>query len=249
MDEPILVTGGTGTLGRVLVERLRARGAMPRVLSRKQGEGRVVGDLATGDGLDVALAGARTILHLASSPEGDAAAAASLIDAARRAGTEPHLVFISIVGIDRIPLPYYRAKLEVERLVEASGLPWTVLRATQFPDLLVSLFGVLARSPVLPVAKGVAFQPVDVHDVAQRLVELASGPPRGRVADMGGPEVLPMDDLARRWLAATGRRRPVLPLPIPGAIGKALRAGANLTPEHAAGSITFERYLAAGARA
>jgi uncharacterized protein YbjT (DUF2867 family) len=164
MDEPILVTGGTGTLGRVLVERLRARGAMPRVLSRKQGEGRVVGDLATGDGLDVALAGARTILHLASSPEGDAAAAASLIDAARRAGTEPHLVFISIVGIDRIPLPYYRAKLEVERLVEASGLPWTVLRATQFPDLLVSLFGVLARSPVLPVAKGVAFQPVDVHD-------------------------------------------------------------------------------------
>jgi uncharacterized protein YbjT (DUF2867 family) len=153
----------------VLVERLRARGATPRVLSRKPGERRVVGDLATGDGLDADLASVRTVLHLASSPKSDADAAATLIDAARRAGTEPHLIYISIVGIDRIPLPYYRAKLEVERLVEASGLPWTALRATQFPDLLVSLFGSLA--------KGVAFQPVDVHDVAERLVDLPAGSP------------------------------------------------------------------------
>jgi uncharacterized protein YbjT (DUF2867 family) len=249
MDEPILVTGGTGTLGRVLVERLRAGGATPRVLSRKPGEGRVVGDLASGDGIDAALADARTILHLASSPKGDAAAAATLIDAARRAGTEPQLIYISIVGIDRVPLPYYRAKLEVEGLVEASGLPWTILRATQFPDLLVSLFGRFSRSPVLPVATGVAFQPVDAHDVAERLVELAAGPPKGRAPDMGGPEILPMEELARRWLAATSRRRPVLPVPIPGVIGKALRAGANLTPEHADGRLTFEQYLAAGARA
>jgi uncharacterized protein YbjT (DUF2867 family) len=96
-------------------------------------------------------------------------------------------VYVSIVGVDRIPYGYYRAKLATETVVEESGLPWTILRATQFHDLIRRIAGVLAKSPVVPVPAGVRFQPVDVHEVAARVVELATGTPAGRVDDMGGP--------------------------------------------------------------
>ncbi len=162
-------------------------GLDPRVLSRRPGEGRVTGDLRTGAGLDAAVRGASVILHCATAPRGDTAAAAALVAAARRGGDIRHLVHISIVGVDRVPLTYYREKLAVERLVKTAGLPWTILRATQFHDLLVRIFSALRRSPVLPVLAGVAFQPVDVRDVAARLVELALGDPAGRVPDLGGP--------------------------------------------------------------
>ena len=241
----VLVTGGTGTLGRALVPLLDD----PRVLSRRDGPGRAVGDLDTGAGLDAAVAGASVVVHLASRPRGDSAATARLVDAARRAGT-PHLVHVSIVGADRIPLPYYREKVRSERLVEESGLPWTILRATQFHDLLAGLFAAAARAGALPVLAGTSFQPIAVDDVAARLAALAAGPPQGRAADLGGPEVRTMADLARAWSAATGRRRPVLPLRLPGAIARGYRSGAHLAPAHAEGVVTFEQYLAAsqGAR-
>ncbi|MDD7967254.1 SDR family oxidoreductase [Actinomycetospora lemnae] len=239
----VLVTGGTGTLGRALVPLLDG----PRVLSRREGPGRVVGDLATGEGLDAALAGVGTVVHLASRPTGDATATARLVDAARRAGAE-HLVHISIVGADRIPLPYYREKVRSEQLVEGSGLPWTILRATQFHDLLAMLFRATARVGVLPVLAGTSFQPVAVGDVAARLADLVTGAPSGRAPDLGGPEVRAMDDLARTWARATGTRRPVLPLRLPGAIARGFRDGLHLAPEHADGVVTFEQYLAAGVR-
>jgi uncharacterized protein YbjT (DUF2867 family) len=235
----VLVTGGTGTLGRRLVPLL----GDARVLSRRDGPGRLVGDLDTGEGLDAAVTGASVIVHLASRPRRDAAATARLVDAARGAGT-PHLVHVSIVGADRIPLPYYREKVRSERLVASSGLPWTILRATQFHDLLATLFAATARTGLLPVLAGTSFQPIAVSDVAARLAELAGGPPQGRAADIGGPEVRAMDDLARAWLRATGRRRPVLPLRLPGGIARGFRAGAHLTPEHADGVVTFEQWLA-----
>jgi uncharacterized protein YbjT (DUF2867 family) len=243
MDEAILVTGATGTLGRAVVDRLRQAGAEPRVLSRHAGPGRVVGDLRTGAGIDDAVRGAHVIVHAATGPRGDPVMARTLIDAARRGGADPHLIYVSIVGIDRIPLGYYRQKLAVERLVEASGLPWTIQRATQFHDLLAAMFGALSRSPIVPVLTRTRFQPVDVRDVAARLEQLADHEPAGRVPDLGGPQVRPMDDLAHTWLAATGRRRAVLPVPLPGSLGRAFRRGWNLTPERADGRITFEEYL------
>jgi uncharacterized protein YbjT (DUF2867 family) len=240
----VLVTGGTGTLGRALVARLD----QPRVLSRRAGPGRTVGDLRRGTGLDAAVEGASVIVHCATAPRGDASATGRLVEAARRAG-RPHLVYVSIVGTDRIPLPYYREKLRAERLVSGSGLPWTILRATQFHDLLVSLFAATARVGVVPALTGTAFQPIDVTDVAARLAAIVDGPPQGLAAPLGGPEVRPMADLARAWLAATGRRRPVVPLRLPGAIAGGFRAGANLTPAHAEGVVTFEQFLAARAGA
>ncbi|MFD0313702.1 SDR family oxidoreductase [Streptomyces flavalbus] len=237
----ILVTGGTGTLGRHVTERLRADGHEVRVLSRTTQPYAV--DLREGGGaLDAALDGVETVVHCASSPRGDERAAANLITAARRAGVS-HLVYISIVGVDRVPFGYYRTKLAVERQIEESGLGWTVLRTTQFHDLLARLFGMLCKAPVLLLPAGVRDQPVEVAEVAARLAELAAGPPVGRAADLGGPEVRDLTSLARAYLRATGRRRPLLSVPLWGTTYRAFRAGGHLTPERAAGEGTFEEYL------
>ncbi|MFF0205410.1 SDR family oxidoreductase [Streptomyces sp. NPDC005017] len=239
----ILVTGGTGTLGRLVTERLRADGHEVRVLSR-HAQPYAVDLLEGGSGLDAAVTGVDTIVHCATSPRGgaDEKAAAHLIEAARRAGVG-HLVYISIVGVDRVPFPYYRTKLAVERLVEQSGLGWTIVRATQFHDLLVQLFEALAKSPVMPLPAGVSDQPIEVAEVADRLAELATGAPAGRVEDMGGPEVRGFESLTRSYLAARGRRRAPLNVPLWGAAYRAFRAGGHLTPEHAVGKGTFEHYL------
>ncbi|MGW3265153.1 SDR family oxidoreductase [Streptomyces sp. NPDC001056] len=239
----ILVTGGTGTLGRHVTERLRADGHGVRVLSRHAQPYGV--DLrAGGPDLDAALAGVPTVVHCASSARGgDEEAAGHLISAAERAGVR-HLVYISIVGVDRIPFGYYRTKYAVEQRIERSGLGFTILRTTQFHDLLVSLFGTLSKPPVMPLPARVSDQPIEVTEVAARLAELALAAPAGRVPDMGGPEVRSFDSLARAYLHATGRRRPVAGLPLLGAAYRAFRAGDHLAPERAVGKGTFEEHLA-----
>ncbi|MFI2643762.1 SDR family oxidoreductase [Streptomyces sp. NPDC018610] len=240
----ILVTGGTGTLGRLVAERLRADGHEARVLSRHSRPHAV--DLREGGpALEEAVTGVDTVVHCASSTRGgDEEAAAHLIAAARRARV-PHLLYISIVGVDRVPYGYYQTKHAVERLVEESGLGWTVLRATQFHDLLVSVFEPLAKPPVMLLPAGVGDQPVEVAEVAGRLAELAQAGPAGRVPDMGGPEVRSLESLARAYLRAVGRHRPILNLPLPGRTYRAFREGGHLAPGHAAGKRTFEEYLTA----
>ncbi|MEU6455947.1 NAD(P)H-binding protein [Streptomyces sp. NPDC047065] len=240
----ILVTGGTGTLGRLVTERLRTDGHEVRVLSRHSPPYAV--DLReNGGGLDAALGGVETVVHCATSPRGgDERAASNLLAAARRAGVA-HLVYISIVGVDRVPYGYYRSKLAVERMVEESGLGWTVLRATQFHDLVVQVLQALAKAPVLPLPAGIRDQPVEVAEVADRLAALAAGAPAGRVADMGGPEVRTFESLARAYLRATGRRRAVVKVPLAGKTYRAFRAGGHLAPGRAVGTGTFEEYLAA----
>jgi uncharacterized protein YbjT (DUF2867 family) len=199
----ILVTGGTGVLGRRAVDRLRAAGHESRVLSRSGRPGTIQGDLLTGAGLDGAVDGVETIVHCASNPyrktrRTDVGGTELLLQAAARAGVS-HVVFISIVGVDRNPYyPYFRVKLDAESVVERSPVPWTILRATQFHDLVLKALRLLDRLPaVMPIPGGVLFQPIDVGEVADRLVELALSPPAGRVPDVGGPEVLTFAELAR----------------------------------------------------
>jgi uncharacterized protein YbjT (DUF2867 family) len=238
------LTGGTGTLGRHVGERLRAEGHEVRVLSRHS-EPYAVDLREGGDGLDAAVAGVDTVVHCATSPRGgDEEAAGHLLAAARRAGVG-HLAYISIVGVDRVPFGYYKTKMAVEKLVEEAGLGWTVLRTTQFHDLLLSLFGVLSKPPVMMLPAGVRDQPVEVTEVAGRLAALALGAPAGRVADMGGPEVRSLESLARAYLAAAGRRRAVVNVPMAGQAYRAFRADGHLTPERAVGKGTFEEYLTA----
>lgn len=244
MGSRVLVTGGTGTLGREVVAKLAAAGTPYRVLSRRSGAEHVVGDLDTGAGLDEAVRDVGVVVHAATSGlrRRDAAGTRRLLDAIDRTGDRPHLVYVSIVGVDRVPMPYYREKVLVEELVAASGLPWTIQRATQFHDLLAMVFRGGARLPVLPVLAGTPFQPVDAGEVATRLVSLAGVDAVGRAPDLGGPQVAPMTELARTWMAARGIRRPVLPVRLPGGIGRGYRAGGHLAPEHADATVTFAEY-------
>lgn len=253
MDDRVLVTGGTGTLGRAVVHGLTAAGRDPVVLSRRPSPpagmsgpyGWQVGDLESGAGIDQAVASAGTVIHCASSnSRRDVAAARTLIAAARRAGT-PHLVYISIVGIDRVPLAYYRAKLEVERLIEDSRLGWSIVRATQFHEFVLRFFTAQRFSPALLVPAGMRVQPIAVDEVADRMVELAIAGPAGRVPDMAGPQLRSVADLARVYLHSIGSRRPVVPVPISvGRVMRGFRDGGHLAPENAVGRVTFEEFLA-----
>jgi uncharacterized protein YbjT (DUF2867 family) len=244
----VLVTGGTGLLGRAVVTGLTAAGHDVRTMSRTAAPGTVGGDLATGAGLDAAVAGADTVVHCASDARDprriDVDGTRRLVDAARQAGG-PHLVYVSIVGVDRIPWAYYRAKLDAEREVAVSGLPWSTLRATQFHEFTAALLERLTSLPAVPAPRGWRFQPVDVREVAARLTAVVAEGPAGLLPDLGGPEVLTVAELARAHLAATGRRRPVVPLPVPGRFSAALRVGANLAPDGRAGGRTFAAFLAA----
>jgi uncharacterized protein YbjT (DUF2867 family) len=219
MTALILVTGGTGTLGKLVVPRLREAGAKVRVLSRQApreagGDVEFVrGDLDTGAGIEAAVAGA---------------------DRVPQAGR-----------LDRAMFGYFGSKLAAEQVIAGSGLPWSTLRATQFHDLWLTVARALARLPVIPVASGTRFQPVDTAEVAARLAELALGSPAWLAPDIAGPRIYPMADLVRGYLRAAGKRRPLLPMRLPGQAAAAVRAGANLSPERAVGHVTWEQFLAA----
>jgi uncharacterized protein YbjT (DUF2867 family) len=257
MTSPILVTGGTGTLGRLVVPRLRDAGCDVRVLSRhshESGDGieYVTGDLLKGEGIEPAVDGAGIIMHCAGGPMGDDVATRNLVRAASRAGAQ-HLVYISVIGVDRIPLVsgidrtmfgYFGSKLAAEQAVADSGLPWTTLRAAQFHDLLLTVAQQMAKMPVIPVPAGFRFQPIDAGEVAARLVELTLGEPAGLVPDMAGPQVYGMADLVRGYLRARGKRRLMMPVRLPGKAARAFRDGANLSPERAVGHRTWEDFLA-----
>ncbi|PFG30162.1 SDR family oxidoreductase [Paramicrobacterium agarici] len=239
----ILVTGGTGTVGIPTVDALRRAGHSVRVLSRHAGPDRVQGDLLTGTGLGDALDGVDTVVHLATSGNAkDVDAAERLLVEAERRGVS-HIIYISIVGIESIPLPYYQSKLEVEHLLEASPVPHTILRATQFHDLMRMIFAYQKRLPWIFVPRFGA-QPISVDDVATRLTELAAGEPAGRVRDIGGPEKLSAEQMARQWKAAAHSTKRIVSIRLPGAIVRALRERKNMVPGPGYGTQTFSEYLA-----
>jgi uncharacterized protein YbjT (DUF2867 family) len=245
----VLVTGGTGVLGRAVVAALRYRGADVRVLTRKPGDepGWVRGDLETGEGVAEAVADVDAVAHCASGadwmrPQRDVAQTRNLLAALRTA--RPHLVYISIVGVDRIRFGYYRAKHACERMIESSGLPWTVLRATQFHELVLTAGMFLTKGPVALSIRGIRDQPVDVGEVAQRMAGLVLAPPAGRAPDVGGPQVEDFSDLIRQYLTVTRRRKPVLSLPLFGRAAADFRAGHHLLgPQGERGQVSFADFL------
>jgi uncharacterized protein YbjT (DUF2867 family) len=251
----VLVTGGTGRLGREVVPRLVSGGHDVRLLSRQDrpprpdGVEAVRGDVLTGDGLERAVSGVDVVVHCATSPfrrtrRTEVEGTRRLTVAAARA-LRPHVLYTSIVGVDRHPLPYYKAKLAAEEVIEAAELPFTIIRATQFHSLLDGFLARLARLPVLPVPRGVSFQPVDAGEVAARVAALAGAGPSGHAADMGGPEVRGFDDLARAWLRARDSSRRIVVFPIAGRVARAFKEGVHLCPGHKDGTITWEDWLTA----
>lgn len=247
----VLVTGGTGTLGRHVVTTLRQRGHRARIFSR-QPRGHVdavQGDLRKGFNLDKAVAGMDAIVHAATEARqslrsrGDIAGTRNLIKAAKRASIK-HIVYISIVGIDGTPYPYYRTKVAVEQLIKQSEIPWSILRATQFHDLMEYLLHGFSRVPgITAIPFAWKYQPVDAKEVAARLVEVVLAQPQGMLEDFGGPEVHDFKSIAELWLNARKENRRLVNLPLPFKFSKQFAEG-RLTTEHKAGKVDFGQYLA-----
>jgi uncharacterized protein YbjT (DUF2867 family) len=248
MNAPILVTGGTGNIGRRVVPLLRAAGRDVRILSRhtradEAGIQYLEGDTVAGAGLAEAFAGIETVLHLAGGAKGDDIAARHVAAAARSAGTR-HLILISVIGAELMPIGYFRAKASAERTIAESGIPWTILRAAQLHEFVLPVVKLLAGMPLVPAPRGLRFEPVHGDEVAARLAELTLGAPAGLVPDIAGPEVLDVPQLVGTYNALRGRRRQTLPFRLPGAVGQAYRMGHNLAHEGALrGERGWEEFL------
>jgi len=242
----IAIAGGTGAVGSLVVEVARERGHDPRVLARSAGV-----DVRTGAGLAAALAGADAVIDVLSistlkaqeSIDFFEATTRSLLAAERAAGVGHH-VALSIVGIDLAPYDYYAGKVAQERLVVDGGVPWSILRATQFHEFAEQM---LQRAKVGPLrlAPRMRTQPVAARIVAERLVDLAESAPVGRARDLGGPRPESLPRLMRAAAAARGIRGPIPSIPLPGPYGRAMRDGSLLPgPDAEHAGPTFDTWLA-----
>ncbi|HEV2036109.1 MAG TPA: NAD(P)H-binding protein [Candidatus Dormibacteraeota bacterium] len=248
----ILVTGGTGALGRRVVKRLLASRHRARVLSRRPGTGDdwVQGDLATGAGLETAVIGIDAIIHAGSAtmqPQTlratDVLGTRRLLAMAREAGVR-HTVYVSIVGIDEVAYPYYKYKLAAEAVMRENIVPWSILRATQFHTLMEFFLGGFSKVPRLALVPFKwQFQPVDTDDVAKRLVDVVTGDPAGMLPDFGGPDVRDFKSIAESWLKVRHPRKRLVNLWLPMKFSRQFEQGRLLCPDHKDGTVTFEQYL------
>jgi uncharacterized protein YbjT (DUF2867 family) len=205
----IVVIGGTGLIGSRLVSILRSKGHEVLAASPDSGVNTI-----TGEGLDAALAGAQVVVDVANSPKFDESsiqffetAGTNLLAAERRAGVRHH-VALSIVGTDRLPdSAYLRAKLTQETLIKKSGVPYSILRSTQFFEFIGRIAGAGDRSVHVSAAK---FQPILSADVVATLAEVTLGPPLNGIVEVGGPEKFSMAELVQRVLRANGDTREVI---------------------------------------
>lgn len=244
----VLVTGGAGDVGSRVVAALKSSGHDVVAASRRTGV-----DLVSGDGLDAAVDGAEVIVHTASSEKHarqvEVDGLRRLTDAVRRAGGRAHLVIVSIVGCDRISFPYYQVKAEAERVLESSGVPGTLVRATQFHSLAAYFAQVLRLGPAALTIGDMRIQPVDVQWVAEQLAAVATGPaPVGfhRATDLAGPTVYDVRELTALVAAHRGVRAPrVMRIP-PVLTGmRHFSEGRVLAgPEAHVGGRSFEEWLA-----
>jgi len=250
----ILVTGGKGGLGRELTPRLLKAGYTVRVMSQGAKPAELPAhvewaqaDIETGSGLREAVMGADTIIHAATSPfkreqQVDVEGTRRVVEAARAANVQ-HFVHMSIVGIERIPMSYYRAKVEAEGIVSSGGAPFTTLRAAQFHSLIDGMFRPLRNLPVAFLPTDLKFQTIDAGEVAERLCAIAGMPAAGLLPDMGGPEVLTPGEMAKAWFAAQGKRPWLIHLPIPGSAAHAIRSGYNTCPDRRDGKLTWAEWV------
>lgn len=241
----IAVAGGTGVVGARTVDMVRELGHEPLVLARSTGV-----DLTSATHLERSLEGIHAVIDVTSistqsakrSTEFFEAVTSTLLAAERTAGV-PHHVALSIVGSDRAPAGYYAGKARQEQLVRAGGVPWSVLRATQFHEFAPQILGRMSAGPIAVIPK-MRCMPVAAREVAEHLVALAVGAPVGDAPDLAGPREESMMAMVRAYVAALGVRRALVEIAVPGVFGTALRDG-TLLPAAAAvhGVQTFDEWL------
>jgi uncharacterized protein YbjT (DUF2867 family) len=236
----VTVLGGTGLLGRHLVPLLGETGHEVTVASRSAD---VKADLTTGVGLAEAVEDADLVVHLASDARKpdkvDVSGTRNLLDVLEG----QHLFYMSIVGVDRHPFAYYRAKHQAEQLIESSDLKYTILRATQFHDFVDHFLGTACRPPIALIPKRFVFQPVDAAEVASELATLIHARRIGLQPDFAGPTIHNAEHLARTLMEAKGRERPIINLPVPGNSAKAFKLGVHTNADRAVGRKTWVEFL------
>ncbi|WP_222916360.1 NAD(P)H-binding protein [Natrinema sp. SYSU A 869] len=254
MPTQILLTGATGTLGTALRPQLQNANRDVRAASRSppaddDDEAWVAMDLAGGTGIRRAVEDIDVVVHAATAPQGDTEAVdvrgtERLLQAAADAGVS-NFVYVSIVGVDEISFSYYEHKLAAERAVEASAVPSTIVRATQFHSFIADILETVSWLPVWPLPTGIRLQPIDVREAADAIADHATPDPAGRGPDIGGPEGRTVRDLAATYCDVRGLRRPIVRLPFPGETAAAFRAGDGLCPDRTVGTVTWEEWVTA----
>lgn len=242
----IAVAGATGLVGRLVADALEDRSVTVVEIARSRGV-----DLTTGQGVDGALRGVDAVIDVSNIVTASASESVSfftratqnLLEAARRHSVS-RLVILSIVGTDRVHSGYYAGKVAQERLVLESGLPTTILRATQFHEFAGQLLERFSLGPVSMVLN-MPSRPVAAVEVADRLVDLALVPDRIPLEELAGPEVLTLQEMTRRLVRWRHERRLLVPLRLPGEGGRLMANGALLPHgEFVMGQQTFDEWLA-----
>ncbi|MBI5927877.1 MAG: NAD(P)H-binding protein [Chloroflexi bacterium] len=254
----ILVTGGTGALGSALVNQLRTTHHHIRLFSRKSSPTTIdaewaQGDVLSGDGLAEALNGISIVANCVGDArnayETDVLGVKRLAEASVKAGVQ-HFFHISIAGIDLIDSEFYKYKVSAEAAVINSGVAYSILRVTQFHSLLDFALSLMKTTPdgyVLPVAHDAQFQLIDTRDVAAYMLPLLTQAPTGRLPDLGGPEILRVEEITRTYLAARGIMNSVLvdgPQVFFGPVAvNGFQQGLNLVPNNRYGKITWADFV------
>ncbi|CAG9183291.1 hypothetical protein LMG23992_04951 [Cupriavidus laharis] len=208
----IVIIGGTGLIGSKTVHILRQGSHEVVAASPRSGVNSI-----TGEGLQEALSGAQVVIDLANSPSFEDKAVLEFFEtsghnlhAAENAAGVRHHVALSIVGTDRMPdNGYFRAKVAQEKLIEGSGIPYTIIRSTQFMDFLGGIADSSAKGNIVSVSPGL-FQPIASDDVAAIVADVALAPPRNGIVEIAGPERAPFNEIVARYLKAVGDPREVV---------------------------------------
>lgn len=249
----VLVTGGTGLLGKEVVDQLLSINYGVTVLSSKKiatvpaGVQLVKGDLASNRGLQEATENADIIIHCASNPKDtqsvDIKGTQNLLNAVNKDKTL-HFIYISIINVDKSNYAYYQTKIRVEQMIAASGIPFSVLRTTQFHNYVLSILKTFdKKNGTLAIPDGMHFQSIEVKEAATLLVDLAQREPVGLVRGVGGPELLKFEEMVKTYLHVLSRTDELKVRPLQSEEYDRYRSENNTWPTNSYGRVTWEAFL------
>ena len=253
MSTKLLVTGATGRLGTALLQQSALQEQQLILASRKEiptGKNQAwqYFDLSDSN-CTLDLTGVSTIIHLASSTKKyrysiDVKGTARLLEQAKAASLK-HFIYISIVGVDKVPVKYFKIKRQTEQLIEQSGLPYTILRTTQFFSFFEEELLHYLKLPIGILPTGIVYQPIEIQYVVQKLVELASSDPQNAIIELGGVETITLGEAAKLWLRKHGKKKPILAIPMTllGKLGKQMKNAALTSPSIETKSVNWETWL------